>query len=181
MDALPLSRPFDTRRLGDAPLFERIDTTPEERAALAKAYELLALERLDADLTVSPWQRVGVKVSGRLVADLVQACVVTLEPVPQHLDHAFELAFLPPQDKVADPKTVAEAEVIVAYDEDDPPDPLLGPVIDLGAIVAEQLALGIDPYPRAPGADLAAEIGDASDASPSPFAALAGLKRDAKD
>jgi hypothetical protein len=58
-------------------------------------------------------------------------------------------------------------------------------VADLGEAVAEQLALALDPYPRAPGAELPAEAaeagseeGEATAPGPAaPFAALAGLRR----
>ena len=50
--------------------------------------------------------------------------------------------------------------------------------IDLGAIVAEHLALGLDPYPRSPGVAFDGHIEDDPAADPSPFAALAALKSD---
>ena len=40
--------------------------------------------------------------------------------------------------------------------EEDPPEEMVDGKIDLGALVTEFFALGIDPYPRKPGADLAA-------------------------
>jgi hypothetical protein len=50
----------------------------------------------------------------------------------------------------------------------DEPEPLEGDRIDLGEIVAEELALAIDPYPRAPGAELAAAAPAAGDTEPVP-------------
>jgi hypothetical protein len=37
----------------------------------------------------------------------------------------------------------------------DTPEPLMGDSLDIGEVVAQCLALEIDPHPRAPGADLA--------------------------
>ena len=53
---------------------------------------------------------------------------------------------------------------------EEPPDPIIEGRIDLGALAAEFLALGLDPYPRKPGVDFAAPA-DAS-APASPFAVL---------
>lgn len=178
MEAIAFSRPIDVRRIGDAGFEQTVVADVDERAAVAAAFGILALDRLEARMTISVWNRVGFKLDGRLVADAVQACGVTLEPVPEHIEHRFSLTFLPPESQAAVPLTVAEAEVIVDFDADDPPDPLVGTVLDLGSIAAEQLALSLDPYPRAPDADLAAELGDTGDASQSPFAALSRLKRE---
>jgi len=69
------------------------------------------------------------------------------------------------------------AEMMIDSGELDPPDLLSGPTIDLGAIAVEHFLLAIDPYPRAPGAELPAEAADPSpDSSDSPFAALARLR-----
>jgi hypothetical protein len=56
----------------------------------------------------------------------------------------------------------------------DPPDEIVNGHVDLGALTAEFLALGLDPYPRKPGVDFAFEGG--GPAKESPFAALAKLK-----
>jgi hypothetical protein len=58
----------------------------------------------------------------------------------------------------------------------DPPDPIIGGRIDLGALAAEFLSLGLDPYPRKPGVDFEAPEGDAP-GEESPFAALGKLRR----
>ena len=51
-----------------------------------------------------------------------------------------------------------------------------GGVIDLGAVATEFLILGIDPYPRKPGAVFAAPPAAPGEAAEHPFAALAALK-----
>jgi hypothetical protein len=57
---------------------------------------------------------------------------------------------------------------------DEPPDEITDGQIDLGALAAEFLMLGLDPYPRKPGADFSFE-GDGQDRE-SPFGALRALK-----
>jgi hypothetical protein len=71
--------------------------------------------------------------------------------------------------KAPPPPPAAEEE-----GEEDPPDPIIDGRIDLGALAAEFLALGLDPYPRKPGA--AFDLGEAEPERESPFAALARLR-----
>ena len=78
------------------------------------------------------------------------------------------------------PVTASEAEgeghsIGHLADEDEPPEPLVGGTVDLGAVAAEFLILGIDPYPRKDGAEFAAPRADL--AGEHPFAALAALKK----
>ena len=64
---------------------------------------------------------------------------------------------------------------VSADDETDSLEPLVGGTVDLGAIATEYFLLGIDPYPRKPGAVF--EPPSAGDAATKPFAALAALKK----
>lgn len=170
-------RPFDLRRLGEEAVVERIAASAEERTDIAAFLGILAIDRLESELSIERWSAGGIKIEGRLVAAAEQACVVTLEPVPEAIDESFRLTFLPRSARIADPRNVAEAEVIVKFDEEDPPDELEGPVLDLGPILVEQLALALDPYPRSEGAKLP-DIDDSGDEKPSPFAALSRLRKD---
>jgi len=170
---LPFSRPFDTRRLGVTPMRETIVAGDEERQAVARFLGILGVDRLEAPLVIEPWSGQGLRIEGRLIADVAQACIVTLEPVPQRIDEPFERLFLPASARNAEPRTVAEAEVIVHFDEEDPPDTLEGPMLDLGAILVEQLALALEPYPRAEGATLPEDVAASPGHAESPFAGLA--------
>jgi hypothetical protein len=151
-----------------------------ERAALARRFQLLALHRLEAQFTVEPWRRGGVRVRGSLVADLEQQCVVTLEPIGQHVEEAIERLYLPAE---ALPEPGAELEV-PSLDEE--PEPLRRDgSIDLGEVAAEALALVLDPYPRKPGVSFE-EVYRAIETAPGaergagerPFAVLERLKKE---
>jgi len=115
-----------------------------------------------------------VGLAGRLVAELVQSCVVSLAPVPAAIDEEIEARFI--ADHPVDRRHTAED---IELEEDDPPEVAPGGRIDLGELTVAQLALVLDPYPRAPGVHFdAAEWGEApSGKGSSPFAALAGLKK----
>ena len=60
-------------------------------------------------------------------------------------------------------------------EEDDLPDPIVNGRIDIGAVTAEFLALGLDPYPRKPEVDFAYQEDSGRE---NPFAALARIKGD---
>jgi len=95
---------------------------------------------------------------GRLQARVVQTCVVSLEDFPADIDEAFRVRFVPAGQESDDPDPEADDEIGYA-----------GGMLDLGEAAAEQLALTLDPYPRAPGAELP-ELD--AEAAAHPFAAL---------
>ena len=103
------------------------------------------------------------------MADVVQTCVVTLEPVAARVTDTVEREFTLRSDVAA-----VRQEVDVEPGAEDPPDLVEGGEIDIGAVVIEALALAIDPYPRKPGAVL--EYQPENPPDPGPFAALAKLK-----
>jgi uncharacterized metal-binding protein YceD (DUF177 family) len=139
------------------------------RAGLAALAGVPDMSRLEAAIDVARYGN-GLRATGRVSATVGQTCVVTLEPMENQVDEAIDVIFAPSSTSdVADRNAALEA--------DEPPELLSDGTADLGAIAAEFLLLGIDPYPRKPGAEFAppAEQGAAT----TPFAALAKLK-DAK-
>jgi uncharacterized metal-binding protein YceD (DUF177 family) len=109
------------------------------RAALARRFGLQRIDRLEGQLAVLRAGE-GARATGRLVADVVQTCVVSGEPVPAHLNEPLDLRF-----EAVDPDAV-EIEL-----EPDALDvmPVEGDAIDLGEAIAQALAVALDPYPRA--------------------------------
>ncbi|MCO6417698.1 DUF177 domain-containing protein [Siccirubricoccus sp. KC 17139] len=141
---------------------ESLAATPEECAALAARFHLLGIDSLAAELRLRPDSDGAVLAEGALTAEVTQACVVTLEPVPQRVEARLAFRLLSPGQEESDgPEDLDEIAC---------PDG----VADLGEAVAEQLALALDPYPRAPGAELPPE---ATESETGPFAALGRLKR----
>lgn len=162
----PLSRPVSVERLPTEGLEETVVATPEECAALADDFKLPAIHALSGrfKLTGSP-QRV--RITGRIEASITQICVVTLDPFDSVLEEDVEVDF------AALERASAEAS---GHERDDRPDEIVNGRIDLGALTAEFLALGLDPYPRKPGVAFSHDA--ANDKPDSPFAALGKLKRD---
>jgi uncharacterized metal-binding protein YceD (DUF177 family) len=148
-------RPISTGSLPEGGAAFDVAATPEERRALARRFDLIGLESLTARGHV---ERVPagalVRVSGALEAAVVQECVVTLEPVASTVRAPLERLYGDAPAVAAAPSSWDGAGEGVTVDpEEDEIEPLpAGGVIDLGEVVAEELALALDPYPRAPDA-----------------------------
>jgi uncharacterized metal-binding protein YceD (DUF177 family) len=146
-DSQEFSRFIEADSVGARPVERQISANGEERAALARRFGLQAIDRLEAEFTLRRAGNGVIHVEGRLDAEIVQSCVVTLEPVPARVEEEFAADF-------ADvPGRPAEDEEI-DFEAADPPEPIQNGHIDLGELAAEQLSLGLDPYPRAPDAQL---------------------------
>lgn len=150
----------------------RATASDDERAAIAGFLELSEVPRLAVDLTALPF-RDGIRVTGRLRAEVVQPCVVTFVPVHQQIDEPIDRVFLPGREDAAAP---VQGEVFVDLEADDAPDYFEGPEVDLSDLVLESLALAIDPYPRAPGASIEDVLPPVDGGEASPFASLKSLK-----
>lgn len=148
--------------------------------ALARQWNVTEVRSLKAELQIARWKKDGVRIKGRVMADLVQECVVTLEPVENHIDEPVEATFVPDGSKLARALTIETAEMVVDPDAPDAPDIFIGDTIDIGQTVAEHAAMAIDPYPKKPGAAFPDHIEstDKDDKRPNPFAALKDWKKD---
>jgi uncharacterized metal-binding protein YceD (DUF177 family) len=164
------SRPFAVDRLGGAAWTETIAAIPEERAALAKRLRLPALNELSATVRLERQPGGLIQVSGRLQADVVQTCVVTLADFPSHVEDSFSLDF-------GDAPADFESDEINLDIDHDPPEPIEAGAIDIGELVAQYLSLALDPHPRAPGAALDPALVESDEGALSPFAVLKQLKQ----
>jgi uncharacterized metal-binding protein YceD (DUF177 family) len=132
------SRPLDVARVSAGGSMEKIAATAEECARLAKRLNLPAIHTLRAELHAKPWRGGGLKVTGELSADLEQISVISLEAFRQEVRMPIERYFL------SSPPAEDDGEA-------DDIDAIVGGHVDLGEVVAETLALELDPYPRKPG------------------------------
>ena len=146
---------------------------PATRDAVATAVGVVALPRLEALFDLTPLPNDAVRVTGSVLASVEQNCVVTLDPLSNQVEEKVELVFAPPG-ALASPQAIA---ALGPTDEDNPPEVLQKGIVDLGAVAIEFLTLGIDPYPRKPGASFEAPQAE-GDPAAHPFAALAALKKD---
>lgn len=152
-----------------------LEADTEVRAAVARVAGLRDLPRLTASFDVTRRGAGGLHVAGSVSATVGQICVVTLDPVDNEIQETIDLAFVPQQ--AGEPSGEGEAEKPEPRDVKwNDPEPLVGGTIDLGALATEFLILGLDPYPRKPGAVFQPPHDEKPD--PGPFAGLAKLKGD---
>lgn len=158
----------------------------DDCARLADELDVLSVSGLRAEVTVTRWQRDGVRLKGPLTANVKQTCVLTLEPMVSVVEAIIDALFIPDTSKLsrktADNDTHA---ILIDPESDDAPEMFTPPELDIGGVVHEFLALSIDPYPRSTQSnDLADKTNFAADGSPvqedkpNPFAVLAKLKND---
>ncbi|MCU0830193.1 MAG: DUF177 domain-containing protein [Rhizobiaceae bacterium] len=124
-------------------------------AAVAAELGILAVHALNWTLHARQWRKDGFALTGHVEAVVEQACIVTTDPVRQHIREEIDLRFLP-EVKANRPKRAGDAGDAedLAFDAspEDEPECFAGDTFDAGPLVIEHMALGLDPYPRAPGA-----------------------------
>ncbi|WP_435418529.1 DUF177 domain-containing protein [Parerythrobacter aurantius] len=173
MSSPELSRPIKLRAIKDDPVV--IEADEAERGALAARLGISSIQSLRAQVTLDP-EGGRVTATGRLHAEITQACAISFEDFPVIIDEQLALVFVPAETGAApafDEEIELEADDLdlIAYEGDS---------FDLGEAIAQSLALAIDPYAEGPNADVAREkAGIVSDDAPrGPLAeALAALRK----
>ena len=173
MSAVPLERFHDLSALPAAGYEFDIVPGTEELRALAKWAGVDEVTRLKAHVLARAESRTRFLEETQFEADIVQSCVVTLQPVRTHIARTFTrmLHFVPGVRRVDDKGGAVGATAVA----EDSPDEIDSPIYDLGTPLREELVLAIDPYPRAPGVAFEAPADEAPPESP--FAVLEKLKR----
>jgi len=182
-DGFPYSYTVNASRVVDKDQKLVVEPDPAGLEAIARAYNLNAIEGLKADFTLKPYRKAGLRVVGTLDATVDQTCVVSLEPFKSRLALDVDRTFEPYSSRTRKIRDLNdEGEIEIDLESLDPPDVIEDGVLDLGAVICEELALALDPFPRKPGVSF--EGGGADDAEPdeeerkpSPFAALKALKQ----
>ncbi|OJX81031.1 DUF177 domain-containing protein [Magnetospirillum sp. 64-120] len=174
MDFQPeFSRPVLVDTIPTRGMDMEIEASAAECAALAERFAINKVAGLKAKAHLRALAGGTLfKVDGHIRAVVEQTCVVTLEPVEQVIDESFMITFGAGEESDT-------MELDLSMDDDDPPEPLTDGAIDLGEVVAEHLALALDPFPRKAGAGLPEIKEDApiKEEKASPFAALAAFKQ----
>ncbi len=162
------AEPREYRLTGQAP----------ELLQLVDRFKIVSLENLEAHVTVKKMSEPkAIHISGTVNSRLVQQCGVTLQDVPENIDEPFELLLVSP-------------ETAAAFDEDelyaDPEAPdydaFEGDSVPLGEIVVQTVAVMMNPYPRAPGAEVKPIAGEGVTVNedplekPNPFEVLSKLR-----
>ncbi len=137
------SRPERLDTIGERERVIEIAATEDERAALAKRFQMVSIARLDARFAIKRTDS-GIVVKGRVTGAAVQACSVTDEPLDTQIDEPVALLFVE--------QLIAEGDEVELSDDALDMVAIQGGTIDLGEAAADTLALAIDPFPRGPNA-----------------------------
>lgn len=145
----------------------------EQAAALAAELGIDALRKVRLTGRLAPLGKRDWRFTGHLGASVVQQSVVSLDPVTTRIEEDIALSWIADMPEV----TADESET----PEDVTQEPL-GVEIDLGALLAEALALALPDYPRGSeeelGETIFTEPGKTAmtDEAARPFAGLAALR-----
>lgn len=136
-------RPVRIDTIGERDRAVEIEATAAERTALARRFDLIAVDRLVGTYQL---RREGAHIlaSGIVTAKVVQACSVTDDPIPVTIEEQVALRF-------AEDVVTEGDEVELSVDALDTL-PIEDNAVDLGEAAAETMALTLDPFPRGPGA-----------------------------
>lgn len=175
-EGLPFSHSYNLARLGNAGDTVRFSADAAQLAAIAKWAGILSLETFETEVEIKKLAPNRFGLAFHLTADVTQSCVVTLEPVPSHMDKRFtrELVFVGASRHRDAPDSAPD--LVLDSDQEEGPEEIDSLHLDLATPVLEEFALSLDPYPRRPGVEFAPESPD-SEPPESPFAVLKGLKQ----
>jgi hypothetical protein len=179
----PFSRTVAVDRVPQGGQKGRVEADEAERAALAALYGAEEIKRLTFEYEIKPKSKGRFHLVGRMEGELVQACVITLEPVEETISETVDLEFWPPAD--IDEPRMASARGAGLKDAGlegagfelagpGAPEPLHNGVIDVAAVAAEFLSSSMNPYPRKADAEFC--WSDERQSASGPFAALKKLK-----
>lgn len=172
------SRLINVEKMQAQKTSQHIEATSQECMALKDRFQIQQIGNIAADLDIEKVNEAGeFKVTGSATADVLQLCVVSLDPIKSHIKTEFE-AFFSTTAPIEDPEDILEKPF-------DPLEKWLEPVIDghidMGELVAQEIALQIAPYPRKEGVSLGDEYTpEPAPQSPDqptwkPFTALSGI------
>ncbi|HSM94399.1 MAG TPA: hypothetical protein VLT91_00045 [Rhizomicrobium sp.] len=169
----PFEHVFDLSDLSAAGAEVTIDLKQEQRAKLAAWLDVESVEKFTGVVALRKLAMNRFRYEARLLCDLTQPSVVTLEPLQTHIAESFSREL-----HVAHRlrrEVAGDEELALAAGDDDAPEEIESSKFDLAGPLLEELSLALDPYPRAPGeAFRPPELPD--DKPESPFAVLKRLK-----
>lgn len=151
-----------------------LEPPAEVRRALADRLGILGLRKLRFAGRLEPQGRRDWQLTADLGATASQACVVTMAPVTSRIDEAVERTYLEEMPDLPEGEEVEMPDDTVEQ---------LPAALDLGAVMAEALALALPLWPRAEGVEMEervfAEPGTRpmTDEDTRPFADLKNMMR----
>ena len=167
----PLARIYDLATLSEAGDEIAIAVAGDDLTRLAEWAGVDRVDRFEGKISLRKLAPGRFAYDAVLSADVVQSCVVTLEPVRSHIARSFARTLhYTPRGPVRD-----EGLLTLAAGDDDAPDEIASTRFDLAGPLLEEFSLAIDPYPRVPGVAFEPPE-DAASPPDNPFAVLKRLK-----
>lgn len=117
---------------------------------VASALNIEKVDSLGFNGKLSRYRKSGLRLAGTLVCTAVQACVVSLEPVPETLGLEIDRRFLPERDLIRENERMEAGELLLDPDDALEVDELVGGTVDLWEVLLEEITLALDPFPRHP-------------------------------
>ncbi len=141
--------------IGRKPLKVSVSVPKENIPAICNRIGAHSIEVLKVDFVLSrnPVSKV-IHVKGTLRADLHQYCVVTTEPVSEHIEDSFESWCIETNSAVSFAKakrerlSPQELNDLPMLEEHDDPEEIVDGKIDLGELITQHMSLSLNPYPR---------------------------------
>lgn len=179
----------DVEKMSGEPKTITFKADERQRMDLARRLAIVSVESAEAVVTLQKVSGGIIHAMGTVRSDLTQSCVVSLAPVPAHIEDQFEGWF---GDKsataVSFAKARSEREVkkghteIEVMEESADPEPIVGGKVDVGELATQFLSLALDPYPQAEGvahvytAEPSKKDNEGAELRRSPFEALKDWK-----
>ncbi len=140
------SRVFNLDKIGQLAYKYEIKAASEELEQLSKRFNLLSIKAFYASFEITKARKRGeYEVHARVVAEVIQACIVTLQEVPDYLEFEYKLNLVEgDEDRFHDDldwHAEAEKEYDLEFYQNNE--------VDFGEITSQYLSLELNPYPRA--------------------------------
>jgi hypothetical protein len=172
-DDRPFEYEYDLGDLGRNGAEITLEADAKERARIAQWAEVTAVEAFGAKVRLRKNSANRFSLDADLVADVVQACVVTLEPVKSRIEkHVHRELHLTHQIRRKPNEVITLG---AGAGDDEAPEEIESLQYDVAGPLLEEFTLALDPYPRAPGVEFKAKA-EAEPARENPFAVLKSLK-----
>lgn len=160
------------------PISGTLELDGDQRRAVAVFLGLIALDAFKMRYRIEPLAKGRFKLTGEFHAELSQACVITLEPVPEIVDETIEAELWPESQLQDDDQLSQDNEFFEDQIPEDPPIPIVAGRADLASYAIEILSTSMESYPRTKNAkfDWKDPASGPDGRALSPFAELAKLK-----
>lgn len=166
-----ISYVLDTRTIPSSGQTLELTATPEECAELAKRFELPTVHNLNCKIKLEKKEDI-IQLKGFLSAQLIQECVVTLEPFENTLSGEFTLLFsTTPQPHISE--SIPDIDM-----EEEPVEFLPRGQLFFKEIIAEQFGLNINPFPKQTTELFEYREASAEDERENPFSILKHLTKE---